>query len=101
MRSIAACTARAVAGATFRVRLTTCETVETETPASRATSAIVATPPPEWCAPSFAPGGVEPGLCDKVARRNVCAIVYMRLFGRTTTAGGRPALRTPSRNGRL
>jgi hypothetical protein len=40
-------TALAVAGETRRVPLMTCETVETETPASRATSAIVVTPPPE------------------------------------------------------
>src|SRR5271155_4906444 len=41
-----ALTALAVAGETRRVPLMTCETVETETPASRATSAIVVTPPP-------------------------------------------------------
>jgi hypothetical protein len=33
-----------VSGATRRVRFKTCETVETETPALRATSVIVATP---------------------------------------------------------
>jgi len=41
-----ALTAVAVAGETLLVPLMTCETVETETPASRATSAIVDTPPP-------------------------------------------------------
>src|SRR5450432_2018227 len=46
--SITFCTARAVAGATRRVPLTTCETVETETPASRATSAMVAANAPPW-----------------------------------------------------
>src|SRR5271165_548552 len=42
------CTAFAVAGATLRVLLTTCDTVETDTRASRATSAMVATPPPDF-----------------------------------------------------
>src|ERR1700722_7060628 len=41
-----ALTALAVAGETRLVPLITCETVETETPASRATSAIVDTSPP-------------------------------------------------------
>jgi hypothetical protein len=42
-----ALTALAVAGETRLVPLMTCDTVETETPASRATSAIVVTSPPE------------------------------------------------------
>src|SRR5882724_8202764 len=40
---MACSTSRAVPGLTVRVRFTTCETVDTETPARRATSTIVAT----------------------------------------------------------
>src|ERR1700735_933416 len=40
-KAIASSTSRAVSAFTWRVRLTTCETVETETPARRATSTIV------------------------------------------------------------
>src|SRR5260221_12052631 len=49
-------TRAAVATSTLRVRLTTCETVDVETPACRATSAMVATPilPLECGRPGFA-----------------------------------------------
>ena len=69
----------AVGGATLRVPFTTCETVDTETPALRATSAIVATPPPRSGSlevlrkPRASPFGA------RLAHRNVCATVSMPL----------------------
>ena len=69
-----ALTALAVAGETRLVPLTTCETVETETPASRATSAIVDTSPPQALA--VAPRAARCLLLTaKLADRNVCATV--------------------------
>src|ERR1700722_12349558 len=56
-----ALTALAVAGETRLVPLITCETVETETPASRATSAIVDTSPPR---PSRLPPPQAAELCS-------------------------------------
>src|ERR1700733_1224353 len=56
-----ALTALAVAGETRLVPLITCETVETETPASRATSAIVDTSPPR---PSRLPPREAVQLCS-------------------------------------
>jgi hypothetical protein len=46
MESMTSCTALAVAGETRRVPFRTCDTVDTETPAFRATSVMVATAPP-------------------------------------------------------
>src|SRR5882724_9842846 len=62
MSAIARCTSSAVAGSTFRVWLMTCETVDIETPASRATSAMVAngSPPSPLCEPERIGTGHEP-----------------------------------------
>src|SRR4029077_19968996 len=83
------------AGPAPRVRLTTCETVETETPASLATSAIVDTPPPEMVCTDPAPHGGEPGFCGKGRRWNVCAIVYMFLFTPTPAGSAKGPAESP------
>src|ERR1700677_3030693 len=72
-----ALTALAVAGETRLVPLMTCDTVETETPASRATSAIVVTSPPEASAVSPYAAAIVFCLGDKLTYRNVCATVSM------------------------
>src|SRR5271170_5642629 len=73
--SITAWTALAVAGATRRVPLTTWDTVETETPARRATSVIVATHPPRLFLPRPARKRAYPGRCfyQFIHDRNDCA----------------------------
>ena len=66
-------TALAVAGETRLVPLMTCETVETDTPASRATSAIVDTSLPGLLA--VPPLGAAFLSAVKLTYRNVCATV--------------------------
>src|ERR1700761_1380703 len=74
-----ALTALAVAGETRRVPLMTCETVETETPASRATSAIVDTSPPAFLAVARLASAALLPLT--LTHRNVCATVSTRPGG--------------------
>ena len=61
-------TALAVAGETRLVPLMTCETVETETPASRATSAIVDTSPPAFLAVAPRDARLFPGQASRSKR---------------------------------
>ncbi|GHB30091.1 hypothetical protein GCM10010377_20470 [Streptomyces viridiviolaceus] len=64
-------------GSTGRVPLSTCETVATETPALRATSAIVANGFPPSLVPPTAEGRPAGTVSHSEARVNACASVYV------------------------
>src|SRR5579863_431767 len=85
-------TALAVCGETRRVPFRTCETVETETPARLATSAMVAIFPP----PGF---GRRLVILAKLHEAIVCAIVSTRKLPRIDLVNFRASCR-PSSSGR-